>query len=107
MINKEQLKEILKDLTEIGKGNVDNETIFREACNYQRFLMKNNQGNKEKVDSGASVSVGDEITPKQKAFLQKVGKYIDGMTKQEAFSIIAEMSKNKKNYKESKEYQNY
>lgn len=36
-----------------------------------------------------------EITPKQKAFLEKRGRYVEGMTKMEASAVIDECLNNK------------
>lgn len=99
MINKDQLKEIIEDLKEVCEGSdfhkvvSTNELvkiILSEACSYQRGLMAGQQKQSIKKDSLNKI---EKPTPKQIYALKKLGKYNEGITKQEAFKIISK-SKN-------------
>lgn len=84
----EVLKEI-RDFDKANKLNLDKEiviTILQEVGKDYR-AVKTEVTDRKKVE---------DITPKQKALLEKLGKYKEGMTKQEAFTIIKELS-NKRN----------
>ena len=103
---KNELKLIISELRETIEESklygVSPETIFSESCSFLRGKLagenrdKYNYQKQKIVEPRAS---NDEITPKQKAFLQKIGKFKEGTTKQEAFTIIQELSKKQK-YKE-------
>lgn len=88
MINKNQLKEIINDLLEVTKNvNISEETIFSEACSYQRGLMC---GENKKI----FLDNKNNPTEKQIFALKKLGRYKPNITKQEAFKIIKESKQN-------------
>ena len=101
MINKEQLKEILKDLTEVGKGMVSNESIWREACSYQRGMMAGESRGIRTYDKPKIVEPkpfvkvldNDKPTPKQIMALKRMGEYYEGITKKDAWKRINEAKK--------------
>ena len=96
---KNRLIEIIKVLKQVINEtnlNCSDNTILEQASTYHRGelaqesrTMSNYQNNKI-IKPQAS---NDEITPKQKAFLIKIKKYKEGMTKQDAFKVIQGLSK--------------
>ena len=100
-----ELQEIIKNFKKIcGEEDLDvtDDCLFENAL---KLHISNNIGkqknmyqNNEKINSEQDMKENEPITPKQKSFLEKVGKFKEGMTKHEAFEIIAEMSKKKKEY---------
>jgi len=98
---KTRLIEIIKILKEVIKEtnlNITDNTILEQSATYHRGeLAQENRTNYQSNGKVAQKQSNDEITPKQKAFLIKIKKYKEGMTKQDAFRIISEL-KNKQNY---------
>jgi len=97
MINKEQLKEIIEDLKEVvGKNKlwgagVTSETIFQEACSYQRGLMaarsRNYQPKKKEINPITENQ--QQIQQANEKKLRKMGFDIDNIqSKSDAFKII-------------------
>jgi hypothetical protein len=97
MINKKELKEIIEDLMEVHKEIyekqnafiVNYQTIFSEACAYQRGIMVG-----QKVQEKGS----DKPTDKQIAFLKKNDYQgdISKLTFLEAKQLISEFIENNK-----------
>jgi len=108
MINKQQLKEIIKDLIEVCKEQkltvennseyllpvgfefVDMKTIFEQACQYQRGLMVDESRKVENKITPMTDKQRNLINKNEKKF-RKMGFDIDNIqTKQEASKIIKE-----------------
>jgi len=92
------LQETIKHLKDVcRKENLDvspNDILD----NAVKIMISNNINKEHKEmyqnkEKSSQKSSNDEITPKQKAFLIKIKKYKDGMTKQDAFKIIQNLSK--------------
>lgn len=74
MINKEQLKSIIKDLKEviIDLGlSISEEVILREAATYQRGMLANQNKNQNKDSSNDTKQ--KPISEKQAGFLAELG----------------------------------
>jgi len=113
MINKEQLKEILKDLHEVAKDYIDNKTIFKEACSYQRGLMcgesRVSNYQKPKIVNPDTIAKGIDretkpnsikASDKQKSLMTKLHiPFTDKTSIKEAKELI-EIKLGKKEYKE-------
>lgn len=104
------IKGIIETLDKQGLIRVSEDCVLEQAV---KIMISENIDRSQKEQRGISTyqkpkiinpsiptKSNNDITPKQKAFLIKVKKYKEGMTKQEAFQIIAEMSKPKEKYKE-------
>jgi len=97
MIDKEQLKEIIEDLREVSIHTfnyADFNTIFSEACSYQRGIMisENRNKNYNKEDKLIPMTIGQEkfIRTNEKKLREK-GFDIDNIqSKSDAYKIIKE-----------------
>jgi hypothetical protein len=100
------LEETIKHLKEICRKedlDVSPNTILKMAC---KIMISNNidKSKKENIQNYQNTKIinpsiptksNNTITDKQKAFLIKIKKYKEGMTKQDAFKIIQELSQKK------------
>jgi hypothetical protein len=109
MIDTKQLIEIIEDLKKVTNETtpffIPYETIFEQACSYQRGILANQNRSAPKINSsqvggsGSSREVvggeSDKPTDKQIAFLRKNEVFIpEDLTKREATQMISEFKKN-------------
>lgn len=91
MINKNQLKEIINDLSEVCNElslRVSDESLFRESATYQRGMLVN-----ENRSSHGGKEVGFSPSIKQFKILSSAGltkEQISKMTKSEVTKVIGE-----------------
>lgn len=97
MINKNQLKEIINDLSEVCNElslRVSDESLFRESATYQRGMLVN-----ENRSSHGGKEVGFSPSIKQFKILSSAGltkEQISKMTKLEVTKVIGEYLKSLK-----------
>ena len=91
MINKEQLKQIINDLSDVVEEKVSFESVFKEACSYQRGLMIG----EKKQTYNRNQYHQDPATEKQKNLIKKINKGIvpAGISKKDATILIGELKK--------------
>lgn len=87
-----KLQEIIIEMKKMlkveGLTGCNPDTIIE--CSTRIFNTQFIQNSKQTTDRK------EPITPKQKALLEKLNKYKEGMSKQEAFMIIKELKENGK-----------
>jgi len=96
MINTNQLKQIIQDLTNLAGEDVSQEIIFQEACSYHRGMLANESRIGKPIEN-KSQNPPIQIEPptdKQKLMLRRLGVKEIPNSKQEARLIIKDIMDN-------------